>query len=147
MKSRSGCFSSETCCFPLETRNTLSGTDNQLDYHTMNKEFPGIKCLGVENPEMVTTTGINNSRNSRELIHQRYYPRRGGSQRIMLRTALRLCPLTDEGVMIRPEEPKQPSSLSSICAQPQRKATTRGDRTVFFYMTKGSCRTIWNASP
>ena len=69
--SRSGSFPSETCCFPLETQNTLSKTDNQFGYHTMNKEFPGIKRYGVENPEMVTTTGINNSRNSRELTRHR----------------------------------------------------------------------------
>ena len=68
MQSGSDCFLIETCCFPLETQSILSKTDNQFGYHTMNKEFPGIKHFGVENPETVTTTGMNNSRNSRELL-------------------------------------------------------------------------------
>ena len=59
MQSRSDCFLLETYCFPLETQNALSIADNQFDYHTMNKEFPGIKCLGVENPKVVTTTGLH----------------------------------------------------------------------------------------
>ena len=38
----------------------------------MNKEFPGIKCFGVENPEVVLTAGIKNSQKSQELGCQRY---------------------------------------------------------------------------
>ena len=46
-------------------------SEGKSRYHARNSEFSGINPFGVENPEMVTTTGIKNSRNSRELPSQR----------------------------------------------------------------------------